>query len=189
MLEKAPQDIPWAGYLTEVWGYMAGVSDEDRVVEAYAGLDGRPAKAKARSLLDDAIGHAVEEGNDEGAKRLVELRTRLKNRNWRKSKLPPRKESKLSQYLEHAGALQIAFGIVATEIPDDVAGLLDPNWLTALPTDNSRALLYRRWLLDDPDTRGPEPDVFEIDKRAARVSLGRAPGAAGRPPVIRSRRS
>lgn len=185
MLEKAPQDLPWAEYLTEVWGYMAGVGDEERVVAAYAALPGRPAKAKARGLLDDAIGHAVEEDNDDGARRLVDLRNRLRNRNWRKSKLPPRKESKLAQYLEHAGALQIAFGIVATQVPDDIRPLLDEHWLTSLPTDNNRALLYRAWLLDDPDTRGPEPDVFEIDKRAARVSLGRAPGAAGRPPVVR----
>jgi len=119
----------------------------------------------------------------------VELRNRLKARQWGRSWPAVRADARVEKYLDHVGALQLAFGICATHVPEEVADRLPPGWLEKLPTDNAMAVEYRTWLLDDPDTRGSEPDVPEIYKRAARVSLGRAPGAAGRPPAIRRRRN
>lgn len=189
MLEKPPTDREWSMYIERVWSYLEHAADVDDVIHAYLNLQGRPAKARARNVLQDLVTDFVEAGKDDGAKRVVELRNRLKERQWGRNQATARADSRVERYLEHVGALQLAFGICATHIPPEVAGRLPEGWLADLPTDNTDAVRYREWLLDDPDTRGSEPAVREIDKRAARVSLGRAPGAAGRPPAIRRRRT
>lgn len=189
MLEKAPTDQQWSSYLESVWSFIESRGSEDEVMDMYLALSGRPAKARARNLLQDMTTDLLDNGRGDEAKRVVELRNALRDRRWGRAADTPRIVSKTEKYLEHVGALQLAFGICATLVPDDISERLGRDWLASLPTDNTQAMQYRAWLLADPDTRGPEPVMDEIHKRAARVSLGRAPGRAGRPPAIRRRRN
>lgn len=193
MLDRAETLSEWAAYVDAVNRCARGAGTVDTHVSlvgrAYMALPGRDVKIKGRALLDDAI-VAYLEDDRAAATRLAAIRKRLREQKW-KVGLPPRKQQSADKYRELTAAVQIAFGILVTEIPDDLADVFDPDtrWWEKLPQDNTGAVEYRRWLLSDPDTRGPEPEATEVDKKAARIALGRAPGASGRPPLLKARRT
>lgn len=84
------------------------------------------------------------------------------------------------KHFDQAEALQKAYGLVVLNPPQ--GHKLPDNWANDLPQDITAAQRYRDWILAgmDPAT---EPDVLETDKRAARLSVGRAPGGQGRRPA------
>lgn len=100
---------------------------------------------------------------------------------------PPKGEhaQPVLRYVSHAESLQKAFGLVALDRnrPEELA----PDWWQHLPRDVTDAQTYRDWLLSDPVERGDEPRIAEVDKRAARLSIGRAPGGQGRKPITSPR--
>ena len=170
-------------------GVLAGATDESvaLVGQAYVDLPGRETKVRARAFLDDYIDDALDANDAQRASVCSKIRKALKVRAWR-TETPPRKKQRVEKYVELAASLQLAFGLCVTEVPADIRPLLADDWYDSLEASAAEAVEYRHWLLDNPDTRGPEPKVAEVCKKAARMSLGRAPGAAGRPPIVNNRK-
>lgn len=187
-LERAPVTPEWSLFVDAVNaatdGYGAGTVNA--VARAYVALPGRDHKARGRAYLREAQDAALTQGQEDRARLLATLWGELKGRGW-KADPPARAAENAQKYRDLVTALQKAFGIAATSVPPELSEFFDEQgrWLSELPDDVGDAIVYRDWLVADPEARGPEPEVSEVDKRAARISLGRAPGAAGRPPVVR----
>jgi len=188
MLENPPLLPEWARFLEALNNLRTGATPEnlELAAQAYVELPGREIKARGRAMIQDFIAGALTDDDAPAAQNYAAFLNYMKERGW-KATFPPRKAENAAKYRDLVASLQMAFGIAATSIPPEIADMFDAEgkWLEELPSEVDDAIRYRDWLVSDPDTRGPEPKVTELDKRAARISLGRAPGAAGRPPVVK----
>jgi hypothetical protein len=152
------------------------------VLEAYKAVRGRPGRAKARRMIEDAILEANLRHNGSRAATLAGVRANLRQPHSRPV-TGKRLRAKAELFVEHTAAVQLAFAMMATHPPEDIMPLLETDWYEKLPTDTRDAEIYRAWLLDP--LSGVEPQVADLDKKAAKISVGKAPGNSGRPLSIR----
>lgn len=180
MAETLEQTREWR-HFEAVLNEANGVAAEG-ILAAYRAVRGRPGRAKARKMIEDEIMTANRMRNTARATMLSDVRANL--RQPREKPLSyKRRKAKAQMYVEHTAAVQLAFAMMATHPPDDIVPMLKPDWYEQLPTDTRAAEIYRAWLLDP--LSGPEPVVDDLDRKAAKISVGKAPGNSGRPLSIR----
>lgn len=148
---------------------------------AYGQLDGRSAKGKARAYLQE-LQHSAAVSNDD-ARAAALGRAQHSLRLATSGGVAHRKAVLLERFLEDAEAIQLAYGMFVTNPPDDIVDILPEGWLDALSTENSRALVYRAWLMANPKTRGAEPIVSKSEKKGALISVGKSTAGTGRRPA------
>lgn len=177
----------WASFVHAL--DLAGESPTEEnkllVAQTYGALPGRGPKGRARAYLNEAIDVAVSRQENDKARVYVEL---SKSMLATQGGVPARLVKRLNRYIEDVTALQLAYGLLVTNPPPDVEPLLEEGWLETLESETNLAQQYRGWLLADPDFRGAEPDVTGVEKKAALISVGKAPTGVGRRPSINTSR-
>ena len=180
-------EAAWESYVRAVDLAGADPTDEHKVLvtQAYGALPGRGPKGRARAYMNEAIDVAVSRGKQDEAKVYVEL---SKSMLASSTGVPARVTKRLARYIEDVTALQLAYGLLVTNPPPDVEPLLEEGWLNNLHSEVYLAQQYRGWLLADPDFRGDEPAVTGVEKKAALISVGKAPTGVGRRPSTNANR-
>lgn len=160
----------------------ATTSSIDEVLRCYMDLPGTAMKYAGRKFLDDYVLGAVKDSDNNRARICAAIIKVCKSKRWRTdSETPSRVALHREKYLELVTALQKAFSTAVAETPDELRAVMPADWYSHLDDTIDDVIVYRRWMLSPKDSREAEPKVSELDKQAARMSLGRAPGMAGRP--------
>ncbi|WGH21975.1 hypothetical protein SEA_TROGGLEHUMPER_94 [Rhodococcus phage Trogglehumper] len=154
----------------------------NEVLEAYMDLPGREGKSAGRKFLDDYVVSAVDDGDNNRARICSAIRKVAQQKRWKTDRgVPPRVAVHTEKYLDLLTALQKAYGAAVHETPPELRKVMPENFWENLDDNIDDVIVYRRWMTSDPKSREAEPKVSEVDKQAARISLGRSPGTAGRP--------
>jgi len=151
------------------------------VRRVYGTLEARKGKYAARAQVDEDIRSAIQSGNLRDAQALYIVKDAL-TKGGLSSGGGGSKSAKnpVEAHLTTMASIGVAWSLVQANGP---AGA-DPADLQTraqalITTDTiSQAQEYVNWL--NSDQEGDEPDVPEVAKAAARVSLGRAPKGQGR---------
>lgn len=152
------------------------------VLQCYVDLPGRELKYKARKFLDDYVTSAVTDGDHNRARICAAIIKVCKSKGWRPDPGTPSQVAlHREKYLELVMALQKAYSTAVAEIPDELRAVMPNDFYEHLDDGIDDVIIYRRWMLSKNKGTEAEPKVSEVDKQAARMSLGRAPGMAGRP--------
>ena len=144
---------------------------------------GRP-EILAMGNRTDAPGCLVEQAvnaDDRNRARIcAAIRRVCKERSWRPDPgVPSRVQLHTEKYLDLLTALQKAYATAVAETPTELRAVMPQDFYEHLDDNIDDVITYRQWMLGAKGE--PEPKVSELDKQAARMSLGRAPGIAGRP--------
>lgn len=154
----------------------------DEVLQCYVDLPGTAEKSKGRKFLDDYVMSAVADGDNNRARICAAIIKVCKSHRWKPDPgVPVRAGQHREKYLELVTALQKAYSTAVAEVPDELRAVMPNDFYEHLDDSIDDVIIYRRWMLSPKDDREAEPKVSEVDKQAARMSLGRAPGMAGRP--------
>ncbi len=153
----------------------------DSAVAEYASLEGRGNKSAARRIVDKAVDDSIRSGDIATAQLIIiSVRDKLvttKPATGRKPKNPT------EAAVETVATIGIAYNLA---LANEAKGKnVDPDWqekASALVTNEAveRANTYVAWL--NSGQEGDEPKISEIEKSAARISLGRGPKGQGRKP-------
>lgn len=154
------------------------------VREKYRALD-RAEKTLARRTVDTRATTAIYAGDILVAQRLVRIKDELvKPAKTTRVRVAPKNhtDAVVSEIL----AIQLGYSLAVARASADTD--LDADWqqkIAALATGEAqvRATEYAAWL--DGKREGDEPEgVTEVEKSAARISLGRGPKGQGRKPKV-----
>lgn len=152
----------------------------ESVLLAYRDLPGREGKLAGRNFLDDYVEQAVNADDRNRARICAAIRRVCKERSWRPDPgVPSRVQLHTEKYLDLLTALQKAYATAVAETPTELRAVMPQDFYEHLDDNIDDVITYRQWMLGAKGE--PEPKVSELDKQAARMSLGRAPGIAGRP--------
>lgn len=161
-------------------------SDEDSDAikaarQAYTDLNG-PSKRAAKKWLKSASEEAVLGNDFAEAKRLIHLNSNAaRNVGGTKSPSVSRK-SPATRAVENFKTIHLAYQLAGKRLVD--LGI-DPAESTP-DTDVTPAHAYVDYIENGTEDT-PEPDIDNMLKRAARVSLGRGPGGQGRKPGAKNK--
>ena len=174
-----------------------GTADDDQVeallsdaLTAYASLN-RASKIAARKWLAK-LGHdAVMSENAKLARVIFTTRDRITKRTG-PAAAPLRLRRAVPNPVEHLTALALAYSVAVSDLAtkaadgvDDIPADAQERATSALTEElQANAQRYRRWLEAGQDDE--EPDVSEVAKAGARLSLGRSARGVGRKPKTKA---
>jgi len=160
--------------------------DVAAAITYYRSLDDKGRLAARRYLENDAKEKVLEGKFAEGqsilllADRIKKPITRKRIRSGTSTRKP---RNRTGAVATHIAAIQLGYSLAMLDAHNDQT--LDQNWQDqiaehATAEAQERAGQYALWLKGGQE--GDEPEVSEVEKAAARISLGRAPRGAGRKP-------
>lgn len=159
----------------------------------YRSLDAG-SRTTARRYLENDAKQKVLEGKFAEGRSILLLADRIKKPVTRKrvrSSTPTRKpRNRTGEVATHIAAIQLGYSLAMLDAHNDQT--LDPDWQDriaehATAEAQERAAQYALWLKGGQ--KGEEPEISEVEKAAARISLGRAPKGAGRKPATAGTRA
>lgn len=146
---------------------------------------GRAGKTAARKLVEEGGTAAIMNSDLASAQTLLRLKDEMVKPlpTSGQPRAPKAPKNSAEEVVAHIAAIQLAYSLSMLAANSNSA--LDENWgeqVSEIATAEAqeRAGAYAAWLVAKQE--GPEPEASEVEKAAARVSLGRAPKGQGRKP-------
>lgn len=155
-------------------------ADIAAVRAAYQALEPRKGKLAARNAIKDDIRNAIANRDIELAQALVAVEDGMSKAVGRPSAgVSPKNAT--AAHIERVVSIQLGYSLAYTNVPAHVAS----DWADSVKIDaelERQSQEYRRWLETGQKNDQPEPNVPEVAKMGARISLGRGPKGQGRKP-------
>lgn len=153
-------------------GEIAEASVEP-VKAAYLALDGRPAKNKAKAVLQDGVRAGMTASNIQLARGYMQLTDAMAGARVPSAKTEKAPVDPTQHYVDTLSALYLAPQLVV--VPEGVDATVAYNTATEFVSANlASAQTYLAWLTADPESRGDEPETAPVVKAAVKLSQGKA---------------
>jgi hypothetical protein len=153
------------------------------VTTAFRGLDSVKAKNRAKDHLNDELKNAINATDIILGKAVMQLTDAVNaskgGGSGTKAERTPADPKEA--FVQLVAGLHLAYSLAVEDRPENVDETEARAAIEKLVDEsNEPAASYRTWVQADSDTRGDEPEVSNLVKRAVKMSLGKVAGTSGR---------